>query len=149
MKYDLKILIILCIISSLIFLYDSYLSENKDCLKEKPYFTYIQILGLQYIHHFIAVFMGLGWLFNNKYILLFYILFLISIFIHWKTNGGKCFLTVMYNRLCGFDDRKLFNEFTGIIGFKKYKIWGDYITYVLMILYIVIALYKIFFMKLK
>lgn len=146
MKYDLKILIILCIIAFLIFLYDSYLGENKDCLKEKSPFIYIQILVLQYIHHFIAIFMGWGWLFNNKFILLFYILFLIGVILHWKINK-KCFLTVIYNRLCGYDDRKLFNEFSGIIGLKKYKIWTDYITYILMILYMVIALYKIFFMK--
>ena len=145
MNFDLKIMIILFIIAFLIFLYDSYLGENKDCLKEKPSFTYIQILCLQYIHHFIALFITLGWLFNNKNILLFYILFIICIVIHWKTNDDKCFLTVIYNRLCGYDDRKLFNEFTGIIGLKKYKLWTDYITYVLMILYILIALYKIFF----
>ena len=145
MNYDLKIMIILFIIAFLIFLYDSYLGENKDCLKEKPSFTYIQILCLQYIHHFIALFITLGWLFNNKNILLFYILFIICVVIHWKTNDDKCFLTVIYNRLCGYDDRKLFNEFTGIIGLKKYKLWTDYITYVLMILYILIALYKIFF----
>ena len=69
---------------------------------------------------------------------------IICVVIHWKTNDDKCFLTVIYNRLCGYDDRKLFNEFTGIIGLKKYKLWTDYITYVLMILYILIALYKIF-----
>jgi hypothetical protein len=144
MNYDLKIMIILFIIAFLIFLYDSYLGENKDCLKEKPSFTYIQILCLQYIHHFIALFITLGWLFNNKNILLFYILFIICVVLHWKTNDDKCFLTVIYNRLCGYDDRKLFNEFTGIIGLKKYKLWTDYITYILMILYILIALYKIF-----
>ena len=79
MNYDLKIMIILFIIAFLIFLYDSYLGENKDCLKEKPSFTYIQIFCLQYIHHFIALFITLGWLFNNKNILLFYILFIICI----------------------------------------------------------------------
>ena len=149
MNYDLKILIFLFIIAFLIFLYDNYLGENKDCLKKKPPFIYIQILVLQYIHHFIVIFMGWGWLFNNKYILLFYILFIIGVILHWKTNDDKCFLTVTYNRLCGYDDSKLFNEFTGIIGLKKYKLWNNYFTYILMILYIVIALYKIFFMKLK
>lgn len=147
MKYDLKILIILFILAFLIFLYDSYLGENKDCLKEKPPFIYIQILVLQYMHHIISIFIQLGWLFNNKYVLLFYILFTISVILHWKTNDDKCFLTVIYNRLCGYNDKKVFNEFSGIIGLKKYKIWTDYITYILMILYMVIALYKIFFMK--
>lgn len=147
MIYDLKILIILIIIAFIIFLYDSYLGENKDCLKEKPPFIYIQILVLQYIHHIISLFLTLGWLFNNKYILIFYILFIIIVILHWNMNGDKCFLTVIYNRLCGYDDTKLFNEISGIIGLKKYKIWTDYITYVLMILYILIALYKIFFMK--
>ena len=147
MKYDLKILFILFILAFLILLYDSYLGENKDCLKEKLPFIYIQILILQYIHHFISIFMSWGWLFNNKYVLLFYILFTISVILHWKTNGDKCFLTVIYNRLCGYDDQKFFNEFSGIIGLKKYKLWTNYITYILIILYIVIALCKIFFMK--
>lgn len=147
MNYDLKILIILCIIAFLIFLYDSYFSENKYCLSKKAPFIYIQILILQYIHHFIAIFMSWGWLFNNKFILFFYILFLIGIFIHWKTNDGKCILTVIYNRLCNYNDDKLFNEFSGIIGLKKYKLWNNYINYILITLYIVIALYKIFLMK--
>jgi hypothetical protein len=71
MNYDFKILIIFILVAFFIFLYDSYFGENKDCLAEKHAFIYIQILGLQYIHHFISVFLTLGWLFNNKYRLIF------------------------------------------------------------------------------
>ena len=147
MIYDLKILIILSSVAFIIFLYDNFISGNKNCFKKKSFFTILQILSLQYIHHFIAIFMSLGWLFNNKYVLIFYILFIYGIFIHWIVNDGICFLTLIYNRICGYNDKKVFNEIAGIIGLKKYKIYTKYISYLLIIIYSLIALYKILFIK--
>ena len=71
----MKILFILFILAFLIFLYDSYLGENKDCLKEKPPFIYIQILVLQYMHHIISILYNWdGFLIiNMSYFFIFYL----------------------------------------------------------------------------
>ena len=60
---------------------------------------YVQPLLL--VHHIIYIFSLFGWLSNNIYILLLYILTIVSLFSHWKINNNICTWTEVIKKDCG------------------------------------------------
>lgn len=92
-------------------------------------------------HRLIYVFLMLGWIFNNKIILIFYILFICSINIHWIVNEWKCDLTQKENKICEYTEYKYF-DYIYLIFTEKI---ADVIQIFLMILFLIISFIKLCF----
>jgi hypothetical protein len=95
-----------------------------------------KIITILFLHHAISVFTNFGWIFNNRTILKIYLLFPVLAILHWVTNDDKCFLTEMVNKICGYKQYKVFNDFTYFLKIKP-------ILPLIKVLGIIIALYKI------
>ena len=114
---ELKILIFLSFLS---FLND--ISSSKKKYYEKC-ISNINFHIVLLLHHFISVFTILGWLSSNKYILIFYVFTVVTIFVHCFIHK-KCLLTKYIQKNCKnkvpFRDLyyflKLKNEMGYIIG---------------------------------
>lgn len=106
---ELKILLIISFIS--LFL-DISLSKKKynKCIANAKFMPFL------YVHHVISVFTLTGWLSSNKKILILYIVTLIVIFAHWKTNNNKCFSTDYINEMC--EIKILFRDLYHFLGLK-------------------------------
>ena len=63
-----------------------------------------------FIHHYIDIFNHIGWLSNNRTILLIYLFTPILILIHWLTNHNLCILTEIHNKICNNKIDKPFNN---------------------------------------
>ena len=88
--------IILISIGLFSYLLDIYVNFDKytNCI------TNIKVQFFHLFHHIFFVFTELGWISNNFYILLFNIIIIPSIFIHWKLNNNKCSWTQYNNKQC-------------------------------------------------
>lgn len=107
---ELKILLIISFIS-LFFDISTSKKKYKKCINDLKFMPFL------YVHHIISVFTLIGWLSSNKKILILYILTLIVIFVHWKTNNGHCFSTDYINDLCKIDIE--LRDFYYFLGLKK------------------------------
>jgi uncharacterized membrane protein len=87
----------------------------KKCIR-KPYF-HLKLL----FHHIIVIFILLGWLSNNRYILSVYIFIPIILIVHWRTNNNRCTLTEDVNKMCGLDEDEYIRDFLYLIGVKSTK----------------------------
>ena len=96
MKDSTKLVIFICIVIVL-FIID-LLTKYKKCIKDKP-----KIIPEIFLHRLIGTFVYVGWIFDNKMVLAFYLIFEVIILIHWLTNHWKCCLTEYENKVCGFD----------------------------------------------
>lgn len=84
------------------------LRENLSKCKNKNFLP----LFLHAIHHFTYTLLHVVFLFENKYLLIAGLIFLISTVLHWGSNKNKCFITQLYNRNCDFEEGKNLNVFT-------------------------------------
>ena len=73
------------------------LTKFRICLGNKP-----QILPLLLFHRILWVFLFFGWIFNNKYIIIVYLVFNITLQIHWLLNSNECILTPFERQICDF-----------------------------------------------
>ena len=99
-----------------------------DCLqKETNMMQKIKIIFFNLLHHFIFTFSMIGWTSSNKKVLILWILFIILLRIHWKTNDDNCVITEIENQLCNLDnDDKMWNFLNLIqpkINFNVYNIF--------------------------
>jgi len=94
-------------------------------------------------HHVINIFANFGYLLSNRYLLYIYIFAPFIMFTYWWFNDDKCDVTVWANNICGWEDKKYFNDLFNIVGLKKTDWWPKWghITY--SIIGICIALYKL------
>jgi hypothetical protein len=76
------------------------------------------------IHHFISIFLHFGWIFNNKTILILYILSVNIIYVQFLFNDDKCVLTQIENKLCQYKPYRHFTDYFHWIGIKGEKIYG-------------------------
>lgn len=106
---ELKILLIISFISLFLDISTSKKKYNK-CIADAKFILFI------YFHHVISVFTLTGWLSSNKKILMLYIVTLIVIFTHWKTNNNKCFSTDYINEMC--EIKILFRDLYYFLGLK-------------------------------
>ncbi len=143
MDDTLFIFLILLIFSLVIFSIDILSPKNIICFKSanknKKYKIFILLLS----HHILQVFTHFGWIFNNKKILVFYIILPFLTLYHWKTNNNTCTLTENFNKLCNKPKGTLFNDIFKLLGMKKYNLWNNYLHYAYLFFVIFIALYKI------
>ena len=106
---ELKILLIISFISLFLDISTSKKKYNK-CIADSKFMPFL------YVHHVISVFTLTGWLSSNKKILILYIVTLIVIFAHWKTNNNKCFSTDYINEMC--EIKILFRDLYYFLGLK-------------------------------
>ena len=45
------------------------------------------------IHYLITIYIIIGWVPNNKKLLLIHMIFIFGVLIHWITNNNRCFLS--------------------------------------------------------
>ena len=128
----LKFLVILSLIITLIDMCIKFWS----CLTKKP-----AIVIVVYLHTIIILFTYLGWIFNNKYILVFYLLFLAGIMIQWALNDWRCFVTNIENNVCEFENYQYSDYFYRIFD----KSLAPIMAYMVRILVIIIVIYKLLF----
>ena len=128
----------------MVLLYDLFFSQSSYCfLKIKSIFKKIQIIIIQYLHHWMQMFSILGWLFNNKILLAFYLLSISFSLFHWIVNDSNCILTQKFNNLCGYPENLSFNDLYKILGFKNNKAWNSYGYYIYQFIIIIIVIYKL------
>ena len=60
----------------------------------------IEILPILFIHRLMFVFLYFGWLFDDKLILGLYLLFMISLQVHWLFNDNQCIITQIERSIC-------------------------------------------------
>ena len=142
---DKNIAIVLSIMSIVGFFYDVLISDVKTCLNQtKSTKNKILILLITFFHHFLATFGLFGWMFNNKKIVLAYVIIVIVTLVQWNINDGHCVITDLVANISGNKNYKRFNDLYRIIGFKKI-VTSKFLYYTSFLSFIVIALYKLIF----
>jgi hypothetical protein len=91
--------------------------------------------------------MLLGWLIPNSNYLKFYIIFNISIILHWILNNNNCILSEMDNKEKGVYTSKILQQI--YINIDNNSIFIDIINYGLIIILTLIAYYRILKMSYK
>jgi hypothetical protein len=129
-----KITIILLIYA---ILYTIDINTNK-CLKRLSKKEKVKAFRILMIHHLYSSFANFGWILNNKFLLIIYILFPLSAILHWNTNENECVWTQDFNKLCGYKHYEYFHDL-----FYWLKIKELHPAYY--VLTILIALYKLIF----
>ena len=125
------ILFIISIILTFIDLFTKY----KKCAHDEP-----KIIPELFLHRAINIFVYFGWIFDNKIVLIFYLLFELCVVIHWFTNNFNCFLAEYENKVCKFDKNTRYDY---IFRFFKLRT-ATVITITLKILVLFIVYYKLF-----
>lgn len=115
-----------------------------ECVKRVEY--KLKVVMTIFIHHIIGTVLNFGFLSNNKLFLSFFCLGNIIVILHWIFNKNRCFITQNLNKLCDFPKERLFPEFFGIIGLKKYNWWNQWGNILYNVIVFFIALYKIFYL---
>ena len=108
---EFKVLLILSLFGLFLDISKSKKLYNK-CRRKK------QFLAFLFVHHIISVFTLIGWLSSNKKVLIFYILVLITIFLHWRLNNGHCYSTDYINDLCKINIK--FRDFYHFLRLKSH-----------------------------
>jgi hypothetical protein len=111
-------------------------TKYKKCIENNP-----KVIFSLCLHRFISIFMYFGWIFNNKVILVIYILIFLILLIHWVTNDWKCILTQYENKKCGFS-RKQNYDFV-------YKLFQKDIAAIVGIIFKIIVLIIVFYKLFK
>jgi len=98
-------------------IYDLFFTrETVICIKNQT--TFLKQLKLLFIigfHHIISIFLIFGWIFYNKNILILYILINIITIVSWMFNKGLCYITVIQNIICNWEEKKPFNHIFSIL----------------------------------
>lgn len=130
---DRDVTVLLIVLFILQFSIDFSTNECLSLLKGKDLEKGLSNL---FFHHLISTFANFGWLYQNKKLLIFNIILILSIFIGWFINKGKCFLTKDFNNLCVYQHYEMFHDFFYYLNLKMIHSF-----YYLIIL--IILLYKI------
>lgn len=94
---DFSKFLILVVIFIFTTIYDTQ-TRFKMCLQTNT----SEILPILLFHRMLWVFLFFGWVFLNKYILVIYLLFNISLQIHWLYNSNECIITQIERKICNF-----------------------------------------------
>jgi hypothetical protein len=129
-----KILIVL--ILYIILLSIDFFSKYKCCIKNHP-----KIVPELIIHRLASLFIYTGWIFNNKIVLIFYLIFIIGIVIHWITNNNICFLTEYENKVCNFPKNTRYDYI--------YRIFNPSTATIITILFNIFILITVFWKLIK
>lgn len=132
MKDSKKALILFCIFIILSII--DCITKYRKCVISQP-----KIIPEILLHRLINVFVYFAWLFNNKIILIFYILFAIGLVIHWYTNNWQCILTTYENKVCKFDKDSRYDYIFRIFNHNIATI----ITVIIKIIILIIIFWKL------
>ena len=114
------------------------LVSNK-CYQKLEYIDKLKFDVILLIHHAVSIFAQFGWIFNNKKILIFYIIQNCIVLLHWLTNKGKCFITTMINKLCKQDYTNKYISFDDLPN----KLGIKFLSPLLIVGGIFVAIYKL------
>lgn len=126
------------IILSSLFLYfiDIYTSGHLyDKCKDDIQFNMVLLF-----HHFIKMYILVGWYTNNKKHLMLYIGFIILSMVHWFKNNNQCMFTEYIRKKCGVN-KYIFKDIFYYTGYKTQN--SDIIYYGYYCVCIIYALHKI------
>tara|TARA_Y100000590_G_scaffold365515_1_gene424417 strand:- start:129 stop:674 length:546 start_codon:yes stop_codon:yes gene_type:complete len=141
---DYDIFLLINITGLIVLLYDLFFSQSSYCFfKIKSILKKFEIIIIQYIHHWIQMFVILGWLFNNKSLLKIYLLSISFSLLHWIINDSNCILTEKFNNICNYPKNISFNDLYKILGLKNNKIWNSFGYYIYQFVIIMIVIYKL------
>ena len=144
-NHDKNVAIFLLVLGVFCFFYDVFISDVKTCLDQTPsMFDKVLIVLITFFHHLLAMFGLFGWMFNNKKIVLAYVVVVIITLVQWNVNNGHCVITDLVANISGNKEYKRFNDLYRIIGYKKI-VTSKFLYYSSFLLFIVIALYKLIF----
>ena len=141
MNKDLYLFLFLNIFVIIIYIFDITSTTTSKCINNSS--NKYKIISILLLHHYLQLFSNFGWLFNNKYILIYYIFIPFITILHWYTNNNKCILTQIINKLCNNNEDVYFNDIFNMIGLKKYNIWNDYLHYIYLLFVIFYTIYKL------
>ena len=143
--HDKNVAFVLFILAVCCFIYDVFVSDVKTCLNQtQSLHNKVLVVLITFVHHLLAMFGLFGWMFNNKKLLLAYVIIIVVTIVQWKFNSGHCIITRSVAKLSGNDDYKRFNDLYRIIGLKK-LIPSRWLYYTSFSIFIAISLYKIYF----
>ena len=144
-SHDKNVALILLVLGVFCFVYDVFVSDVKTCLEQTPLMhNKILIIIITFLHHLLAMFGLFGWMFNNKKIVLLYLVVVVITMVQWKLIDGHCVITDLVANISGNKNYTRFNDLYRIIGYKKI-VTSKVLYHSSFLLFIVIALYKIFF----
>ena len=106
----------------------------------------IKAYSVLLFHHIISIYILLGFLTDNKYLLYLYLLITINTVIHWKTNNDKCFLTTYVNKKFGIKETNTFRSIFYVCGVKA---TGNFFITLWIIFGWCVCIYKLFIYKNK
>ena len=109
---DEKILYFLAVLFILLTILD--LIIYKTCIFERP----LEVLPIILSHRLVWIFGNFGWVFNNKKILIAFLIFQITLMFHWRVNGG-CIMTQVQNEICGYPKDTNYDYIYVMLGKKK------------------------------
>lgn len=138
--YDYKIFVVLIILSFIFFIIHTHTKKISECIKKQN--DKKKIIVTLLIHQMLEIFYSFGWLFNDKIILILYVIYPFIIFFHWYTNDCKCILTQIESRICDSDDTRFVGLYE-MIGLTKFSIWNNYLYYFFLFICYFIAFYKL------
>ena len=138
--YNHKLFCILIIISFIIFLTDINKESTSECIKKTS--KKKKLIILLFLHQILVIFGNFGWLFNNKIMLILYLIIPLVVTLHWATNNNRCYLTLLENKICGYN-QYYFDDVFQIIGLKKFSVWNNYLHYIYLAISFSIAFYKL------
>jgi len=109
---EIKILLILSLISFIMDVSSGAEAYYKKCLKNPKFYSVL------FLHHIISVFSFIGWISSNVYVLIYYIISNIMIFVHWNCYY-KCVISEYIRKEC--DSPKVpFRDLYYFLGLKEY-----------------------------
>lgn len=127
---------VIILISLLLF---ECLVKFRTCLEKKP-IIFFNIL----LHVLIIELFYLGWIFNNIFVMIFYLLFLIGIVIYWIFNNWKCDLTKIENEECDFPKNTKADYIYRLINDEKIHLIVYISLYFIFLAIIIYKMYKYF-----
>lgn len=94
------------------------------------------------LHHFLVIFIYIGWMSNNPYVLSLYLLFPIILLIHWKMNDNRCIMTETINNMCGLDKDDYIRDIAYLFGLKQ-SVYYDPVYKTFLVFTFLITVYKL------
>ena len=110
---EIKILLILSLISFIMDVSSGAEAYYKKCLKNPKFYSVL------FVHHIISTFSYLGWMSSNVYVLIYYIISNIMIFVHWNCYYNKCAISEYIRKECESPNVP-FRDLYYFIGLKNY-----------------------------
>jgi hypothetical protein len=101
---DIHLTIIIILLSFIVTIIDIS-TDYSQCYKTCP-----NIFIILFLHAIIWIFTHFGCFYNNKKILILYLLCFIFLPIHWLLNNNRCIVTEYVNKICGFDINRRYDR---------------------------------------